>query len=308
MNNKKLLVVDDDPNVFELIKVNFVNAGYEVLGAKDGDEAISVALTKIPDLILLDITMPKTDGYEVCRKLRETETTYLIPIIVLSAKDKPADKIKGLKLGADDYLSKPFDIEELLARVDNRLQRTGLFLSANPLTGLPGNVSIMYEVNKRLRNKEQFAFLYCDIDHFKPYNDHYGFSRGDDVIKFTAEIMREAAGPNDFVGHVGGDDFIMACDIDKGEERCNSIISFFDSKIPGFYSNEDKANGFIVAKDRLGIMQRFPIMTLSIGMLTNNRQDITEYGKIIEIATELKSSAKSSNYSGKSVFFKDRRK
>jgi DNA-binding response OmpR family regulator len=122
MKTNTLLIVDDDPNIFQLLNVNLENAGYRVLKASDGEEAIEMALTETPDLIILDIMMPKIDGYQVCRKLRENEQTHLIPIIVLSARDKPSDKIKGLKLGADDYLTKPFDMDELLARIDTRLR------------------------------------------------------------------------------------------------------------------------------------------------------------------------------------------
>ncbi len=163
MEVKKLLIVDDDPNIFELLRVNFESIGYQILHAADGAEAIAVTNKTPPDLIILDIMIPRIDGYEVCRRLRENDSTSFIPIIVLSAKDQPADKILGLKLGADDYLTKPFNIDELIARVETRLSRTEHYLAANPLTGLPGNVSIMHEVNRRLHASLSFAFLYCDI-------------------------------------------------------------------------------------------------------------------------------------------------
>ena len=308
MKNSTLLIVDDDPNIFQLLNVNLENAGYRILKAIDGEEAVTIATAEAPDLIILDIMMPKIDGYQVCRKLRENESTYLIPIIVLSAKDRPADKIKGLKLGADDYLTKPFDIDELIARIDSRLQRTEQFLSANPLTGLPGNVSIMYEVIQRLRHGGLFSFMYLDVDNFKPFNDKYGFPRGDAVIKFVADILVRCAQRGDFIGHIGGDDFVMVSGFDLAEAKCQEIIDRFDSGIAAFYDQEDRQEGGILSTDRHGTALRFPVMTVSIGLLTNERNDITEYGKVIEVVTELKQLAKATPHHGKSLFVKERRK
>lgn len=307
MVKNKLLIVDDDLHIFELLKVNLENAGYQIIRACDGEEALATALKENPDLIVLDIMMPKIDGFEVCRKLRENENTYLIPIIVLSAKDAPADKILGLQLGADDYLTKPFDVNELIARIDTRLRRTEQFMSASPLTGLPGNVSIMYEANKRLRNHVSFALMYLDIDNFKPFNDKYGFRCGDEVIKFVADILKKCAGKDDFVGHIGGDDFIVICNFENAELVCENIIDLFDAGIRKFYTGEDRQQGFIQSLDRKGKPQQFPIMVLSIGLLTNERQDLNEYGKLIEVVTELKNLAKESNKEGKSIYFKERR-
>jgi diguanylate cyclase (GGDEF)-like protein len=307
MFRNKLLVVDDDPHIFELLKVNLENEGYQIFHAGDGEEALDLAQKENPDLIVLDIMMPKIDGFEVCLKLRQNDNTYLIPIIVLSAKDAPEDKIMGLKLGADDYITKPFNIEELIARIDTRLKRTKQFLSANPLTGLPGNVSIMYEANKRLRNSMPFGILYVDIDSFKPFNDKYGFREGDEVIKFVADILKKSVEKGDFVGHIGGDDFIVISQVETAEHICNKIIELFDGTVQKFYNEEDRKRNFIESKDRKGDSQQFPIMTLSIGLLLSGRHDLSEYGKLIEIITELKKQAKASLKSGKSVYFKERR-
>jgi diguanylate cyclase (GGDEF)-like protein len=308
MKNATILVVDDDPNIFQLLNVNLENFGYRVLKAADGDRAIALAEAETPDLIILDIMLPKIDGFHVCQRLREKESTCLIPIIVLSAKDKPSDKILGLKLGADDYITKPFDVEELLVRIETRLRRTEQFLSANPLTGLPGNVSIMHEVMKRLRTRELFSFVYIDIDNFKPFNDAYGFRRGDMVIAFVTDILKRVRGPNDFIGHIGGDDFVLIGAIDSAEAVCTLIIKLFDEGIPALYDQADREKGGVTSVDRNGKMQCFPIMTLSIGLLTNERNDIKEYAKIIEVVSELKHLAKISNHEGKSIYIKERRR
>lgn len=287
-----ILIVDDDPNIFLLLKVNLENAGYSVIRAIDGDEGVKIALRDKPAIVILDIMMPKIDGFEVCRQLRGNKDTCLLPIIILSARDQPFDKITGLKLGADDYLTKPFNIDELIARVDTRLKRIEQFMSANPLTGLPGNISIMYEANTRLAGGLPFAYLYIDIDNFKAYNDTYGFKNGDNAIAFTAEIIRKSVREGDFAGHIGGDDFFVLTTIDNGEPLCRKIITEFDGGRNRFYNDNDIRQGFFSAKNRSGDLQRFPLMALSIGIGTALPEKNLSFGKIVETATELKTRAK----------------
>ncbi|HAX61300.1 MAG TPA: hypothetical protein DCX95_01895 [Elusimicrobia bacterium] len=307
-NNKyRILVIDDEISTAELLEVNLKSAGYKVEAAFDGEKALELIERGKFDLIILDIMIPKIDGYEICRRLRKKDTTMLTPIIVLSAKNKPVDKIAGLKLGADEYVTKPFDVEELITRIDSILKRTGHILSANPLTELPGNISIMQDVNRRLKNKETFAFVYLDIDNFKAYNDKYGFEKGDDVIKSTAGIIKQCVSGDDFIGHIGGDDFILICAAGKVEIICRDIVDLFDKKIPQFYDIKDRERGFIVEKDRRGQSQQFPLMTLSIGITTNESEDMDHYGKIVEAATEMKKYAKLKEKK-KSFFVKDKRK
>lgn len=304
----KILAVDDDSTMTELLKVNLENAGYKVITASDGEKAMELIGKEKFDLILLDIMLPKVDGHEICQRLRKKDTTFLIPVIVISAKDKPVDKITGLRLGADEYITKPFDLEELLTRIDSILKRTKQFLSANPLTELPGNISIMHEVNRQLKNREKFAIAYLDIDNFKAYNDKYGFKKGDDIIKFTASAIKKCTDYNDFVGHIGGDDFILICKTDKAENICQKIVELFDESIPQFYNDEDRKRGHIITKNRRGQSQEFPVMTISIGITTNESENMNHYGKIVEVATEVKKYAKLINKGQKSSFIRDRRK
>jgi diguanylate cyclase (GGDEF)-like protein len=287
-----ILIIDDDPNISLLLKVNLENAGYAVIRAGDGIEGVALALREKPALIILDIMMPNINGFEVCRRLRENNDTSLIPVIMLSARGQPLDKITGLKLGADDYITKPFDIDELFARIDSRLKRIEQFMSANPLTGLPGNVSIMIEANKRLAGKSPFSFLYIDIDNFKAYNDTYGFSNGDSAISFTADIIKSNVLEGDFTGHIGGDDFFVFTAIDRGETLCRKIMSSFDKGRDVLYSEADLKLGTIRAKSRDGTMQQYPFMALSIGVGNALPGKKISFGKIVELATELKNSAK----------------
>lgn len=306
---KKILIADDDSNLQKLLKVNFENAGHSVVSVFDGNNTVQQIHQERPDLIILDIMLPGIDGYTICRQLREKEATILTPILILSAKDKPVDKITALKLGADDYVTKPFDIGELTTRVGSLMRRTDRILSANPLTGLPGNVSIMYEVSRRLKDAKFFSFMYLDIDNFKTYNDKYGFKKGDEVIKFTAEIIKHSVTEKDFVGHIGGDDFISICDVKKSEDICRKIIGEFDSSVYQYYDPEDSNRGYIIAKDRQGKIQNFPIMALSIGVAdVDEKQYLNSYGEIVEVATEMKKYAKEKKSGTKSSFTVNKRK
>jgi diguanylate cyclase (GGDEF)-like protein len=308
MKKNRILVIDDDPAIRELLRVNLENSGNAVVLASDGEEALVQIESGRFDLIILDIMLPKVDGYEICQRLRKKEVTLLTPLIIISAKDKPVDKVTGLKLGANDYVTKPFNLDELMARVDALLVNTGRILSANPLTKLPGNISIMQEVNRRLVNNEKFAFIYIDIDNFKTFNDRYGFVRGDEIIKFTAGAIEKCVKDNDFVGHVGGDDFIILCRVGDAEPLCSSIIRLFDTGVSEFYDAEDRKKGFITSTDRSGQVQNFSVMTLSIAIVTNERNDLNHYGKIVDVAAEVKKYAKLKTKGPGSNFIVDRRK
>src|SRR5438552_263130 len=181
-----ILVVDDDPDIARFVEVNLRSVGYDVLVASDGEEALSRAEEVRPDLVLLDVMMPRIDGFEVAQRLRRNPRTASTSIIMLTAKALSSDKVMGLTAGADDYIIKPFDPIELLARVKTTLRRARDMRNLSPLTALPGNITIQDEIRHRIEADLQFAVLYCDLDNFKAYNDHYGFVKGDRVITATA--------------------------------------------------------------------------------------------------------------------------
>ncbi len=308
MGRGRILVVDDDPHVRELIRANLEEAGYGVIQAADGAEALARAGREPLDLILLDVAMPGLDGYAVCRRLREDEATQLIPILMLSARDKPPEKIEGLKQGADGYLTKPFDVGELVARVESLIARRNQLLAASPLTGLPGSVSIEAEARRRLKAGQSFAFIYLDLDDFKPFNDRYGFRKGDEVIRFAAEMMQAELGPNDFLGHVGGDDFVAICPREGAEAFCRRISEAFDRGIGAFYAPEDLARGGITALDRRGEERAYPLMTLSLAVAVAENPAAVEYGLLVERAAELKRVVKARPPGGRSAWLVERRK
>lgn len=305
----RILCVDDDPDTLEIIKIGLEFRNYHIITATNGEEALQKITSELPDLVVLDVMMPKIDGLEVCRRAKENFFTSQIPVILLTARGQVEDKVHGLSIGADDYLVKPFDMRELAARVEMILRRTRLSLEASPLTGLPGNIAIQREIDRRIKAKELFAVCYMDLDNFKAYNDRYGHSAGDKVIKATADIITQVFKSHgkveDFVGHVGGDDFLTITTPERAEDLCIKVIDKFDEEIPNFYRPKDRKKGFIQSFDRRGNLQKFPLMSISIAIVTNEHRNISHHGKVAQIAAELKKYAKS--FEG-STYVKDRRK
>jgi diguanylate cyclase (GGDEF)-like protein len=307
----RVLVVDDDRNLRKIISTNLELAGFHVEVAADGPEALGKIEEAQPDVVLLDLMMPHMDGYEVARRIRAhpNPTVSNVPIIILTAKSETDDKLRGFEAGADDYITKPFGPQELLARVRAKIRRVEADSSLSPLTRLPGNLSIEAELRRRLDAHEPFSVLYLDLDHFKAFNDVYGFTHGDEAIQLLARITVDAVHrrgtPGDFVGHIGGDDFIVATQPDRGEEIAQAIVDEFDEKIRDLYSAKDLRAGYIETRDRRGTLNRFPIMTLSIAVVANDQGQLTNYAQVGEAAADLKRYAKS--ISG-SVFVKDKRR
>lgn len=291
-----ILVVDDDPDIARFVEVNLRSAGYEVAVAGDGEEALERAGAIRPDLVLLDVMMPRIDGFEVAQRLRKNPQTANTSIIMLTAKALSADKVTGLQSGADDYIIKPFDPIELLARVKGTLRRAKEMRNLSPLTGLPGNIRIQEEIERQVRDGRPFAVLYCDLDNFKTYNDQKGFVRGDRLIQATARIIQDAVvhsdGVEGFVGHVGGDDFVAVVDPDLAEQVAQTIARKFDENRSEFYEPEDLERGFVKMEDRKGVVQDIPLVGISIGIASTQQRPFAHYGEAVSVATEMKQFAK----------------
>ncbi|MCM8770705.1 MAG: response regulator [Candidatus Omnitrophica bacterium] len=303
MNNPKILIVDDEPDILDLLELTLSEENYEILKASDGEEALAIIKSQPLDLVLLDYKMPKMDGRQVCLEVKKDLLLRHLPIIMVTAKGEISDKVEGIDAGADDYIVKPFNPDELLARVRMVLRRTSRALEANPLTRLPGNVSITNELIKRLSQGGLFAFCYLDLDKFKAYNDTYGFKCGDEVIKETARILiraiKEKGTSTDFIGHIGGDDFVIIAEVNAADAICQYIIEEFEKTVPQFYSEEDRLKGYIIAKDRKGQEQKIPFLSISIGVVTNEKRRFSHPAEISQVAAELKEKAKKlerSNY------------
>ncbi|MFC1509055.1 response regulator [Candidatus Omnitrophota bacterium] len=303
MHREKIVVVDDDPDILDVLKITLEDEGYEVTEAHNGEEALEVIKKISPDLLITDFTMPKMKGDKLCEVLKEDILAQHMPIIMLTGKGESVDKVHGINAGADDYMVKPFEPTELVARVKMVLRRTARDLDANPLTRLPGNVSILNEIQKRIDNKEPYAVCYVDLDKFKAFNDKYGFEKGDEVIKNTARILitsvQKKGTPKDFIGHVGGDDFVVITIPDKIDVLCKKIISDFDMIVPGLYNKDDLTKGYIMGKDRQGKRTKISLISISIGIVNSKKKEIKHVAEVGELGAELKSYAKSiegSNY------------
>jgi diguanylate cyclase (GGDEF)-like protein len=294
--SERILVVDDDPDILQVVKINLELEGYEVETAEDGREAVDKAMAEPPQLILLDIMMPRMDGLTALRRIRSHGATGNTSVILLTARGLPEDRVRGLELGADDYITKPFDIGELVARVKAVLRRTQAARDLSPLTGLPGNFRIGQEIEQHISSGRYFALIHCDLDNFKAFNDHYGFMRGDEVIRFCARCMttaiEETGEPEAFVGHIGGDDFVALMSADRAEEFCKRVIERFDDGILDYYDTADALRGYIEVIDRRGERYAFPVVSISLGVVTNLTRPISSQWEASAIAVEMKEFAK----------------
>jgi diguanylate cyclase (GGDEF)-like protein len=308
MRKEKVLIIDDDPDILDVLELTLSDT-FTVISAKNGKEGLELVKSKAPDLVITDYNMPVMTGPEFCRNLRKDVLLRHLPVIMLTGKGETKDMVTGIESGADDYLVKPFEPETLLARIRMILKRTMRSLDANPLTHLPGNPSIMDELQLRVDSGKIFAVGYVDLDKFKIYNDKYGFEHGDEVIRATARILIDATqsicGTDAFVGHIGGDDFVFICENEKADVVSQKVVEEFDKISPSFYNEEDRKAGFIIGRDRLGQEIKTGFVSISIGIVSNDVQKITHIAQVGEIGAELKKYAKSVE---KSVFVRDQRK
>jgi diguanylate cyclase (GGDEF)-like protein len=299
---ERVLVVDDDPDIARFIEVNLRTHGFEVHLASDGVEALEKVQEVEPDLVLVDVMMPRMDGFQVVDRLRSDPRTANVSIIMLTAKALTADKVLGITTGADDYIIKPFDPVELVARVKGTLRRAREMRAISPLTGLPGNARIQDELRSRISAGRPFALLYADLDNFKAYNDHYGFLRGDEALRAVGRLIQEVAlefgGPDAFVGHLGGDDFVLISQVEAAEPLCRALVERCAEAVPLLYDPEDRERGHIEVENRQGSMERFPLLSISMGVATTVRRRFSHPGEAVTVATELKEFAKRTTGSG----------
>ena len=293
---ERILVVDDDPSLVMVIEATLQDEGFHVSSAPNGEAALALAPEIRPDLVLLDIMMPKLDGLEVCRRLRAKRDTRYVCIILLTAKSSSEDKVVGLRAGADDYLTKPFDPAELVERVRATLRRSREMRNLNPLTTLPGNEQIRIRLQSRLSQQHPTSLLHIDIDHFKAFNDYYGFLRGDRAIILLARTIEEALAASGcdecFLGHIGGDDFALIADPHQAELLTKQIIERWTDRATTLYESMDLERGYIEVPNRHREMKRYGPLTLSIGIASNAFRPISSEIQMVDVATEMKKLAK----------------
>ncbi|NHZ72054.1 MAG: response regulator [Aquificales bacterium] len=287
MSTGRILIVEDDYDISNMLRIFFSNEGYQIEIAARGNDALEKCRKKLPDLVVLDIMLPDMDGYAVCSAMRSTTRTSHIPIIFLTQKDERSDRIAGLELGADDYITKPFDIEELKLRVRTSIRIHQRQNMTNPTTGLPSSRLIEEQLRSLMRSSD-WSYLQIGIDNMGPFNDVYGFVAGDEVLRFAAlllnEVNDELGTLDDFIGHPGGDTFVMITMSDNVPAMVDRLRQRFNEEVLSHYGFIDREQGGISLPD--GTLAS--LMRLSIGIVSSQTQRFADIREITETAAELR--------------------
>ncbi|MEO8356667.1 MAG: response regulator [Chloroflexota bacterium] len=289
MGKARLLVVEDDVDIGNMLKIYFSGMDFDVDVAVRGVDALEKTKQVLPHLIVLDIMLPDIDGYEVCRNLRTSMRTSHIPVIFLTQKDERSDKLQGLELGADDYITKPFDIEELKLRVQGAIRRSERESLTDPRSGLPAG-RLIEEQLRRIIRERGWALLDARVNHFDSFKDVYGFVAGDDVLRFTAmmigEVVDEMGTTSDFIGHAGGDNFIVITTEAKADVIRSRLKERFDKEVETHYNFIDRQQGFVNAPAADGTTAKLPFMSMSVGVVSPSMHSFADIREITELAAE----------------------
>src|SRR5215467_9462875 len=283
----RILVVEDDFDISNMLRIYFSGQGYDVQVAPRGGDALTLTRKQLPQLIVLDIMLPDMDGYAVCRELRQTTRTSHIPIIFLTQKDERSDKIAGLELGADDYITKPFDIEELKLRVKNAIDRVDREKSMDPRSNLPSSKLIEEQLRDLMRATDVWNYVDLKINNFDAFQEMYGSIASTEVLRFMAlligEVVDENGTPDDFVGHAGNDNFVIITYSSKAQILLDKLTTRFNEEVKQHYTFIDRERGHIVLEST---GQTRPLMTLSGGIVSNATQQFADIREITEMAAE----------------------
>src|SRR5215475_1389980 len=290
MSKGRILVVEDDFDISNMLRIYFSGQGYEVQVAPRGGDALTMTRKQLPNLIVLDIMLPDMNGYDVCRELRTTTRTSHIPIIFLTQKDERSDKIQGLELGADDYITKPFDIEELKLRVQNAISAANRQTQIDSKSNLPTGRLIEDHLRTLMHSEGDWAYIDLKINQFDSFTDVYGFVAGDEVIRFMAvligEIIDAAGTPDDYAGHPGRDNFIIITHSGDPERLKTLLIDTFNEKIQQHYSFIDRERGYILVPDSVYGERQVELMTLSAGSVSTRTHQFSDIREVTELAAE----------------------
>jgi DNA-binding response OmpR family regulator len=289
MGKARLLIVEDDFDISNMLQIYFSGQNYEVDIAPRGSVALEKTRHNLPHLIVLDIMLPDIDGFEVCRILRTNTRTSHVPIIFLTQKDERSDKLAGLELGADDYITKPFDIEELKLRVHRAITRSEQQSLTDPRSGLPAG-RLIEEQLRRIIRQQNWALMDLRLNGFESFKEVYGFVAGDDVLRFTAmlisEVLDDMGTPNDFIGHAGGDNFIIVTAEEIAPAMRNRMKKRFAEEVLSHYSFMDRELGYIMTVKPDGQSEQSPLMKMAIGIVSPREYQFADIREITELAAE----------------------
>jgi PleD family two-component response regulator len=289
MGKARLLIVEDDHDISNMLRIYFSGQNYEVDIAPRGTVALEKTRHNQQNLIVMDIMMNDNDSFEVCRILRTNTRTSHVPIIFLTQKDERSDKLQGLELGADDYVTKPFDIEELKLRAQRAISRAEQQSLTDPRSGLPAGRMIENELRRIIR-QSGWALMDVRINHFESFKEVYGFVAGDDVIRFTAmmmgEVVDELGTMDDFIGHAGGDNFIIITNEEAAPKIRTRLKTRFAEEVLSHYNFMDREQGYILSSNSNGETVQIPLMALAIGTISPSHQQFADIREITEYAAE----------------------
>lgn len=293
---QEIYIIDDDDSSIVIFRELFKNdPGYKFISVKTED--IDIALKNIPSLIVINEDAIDRDVVDLCRKIRKDEDNTITPVIIVSSKSDREHRVEILQESVEYFIKKPVDEQYLYYTVKNLNRLLASNRRVSPLTGLPGNVQIHAELKKRISRRETFSILYLDLDNFKAYNDVYGFLKGDQIIEFTAEtivnLIHSDEIDNSFVGHIGGDDFVAIVPGNDCERLCQNMLAYFDKNVGKFFTEEDLEKGYIEVANRKGIIEQFPLTSLSIGVVVADEGRFHNILEIGEIGAQVKHAAKS---------------
>jgi PleD family two-component response regulator len=288
-----ILFADDDEGLRTMVREVLRSGGYEPRLASSGAEALDEVRRDPPEIAILDYRMGRPDGFEVCRRIKDDPSLSHVAVLILTGQGEMEYKLQGFDAGADDYLAKPFDPRELLARVSALLRQARQHLDRNPTTRLPGGTAVHGEVERRVREGEPFALCYFDLDHFKPFADHFGFAVADDAIIEAGEAVRAVAqGPEHFVGHVGGDDFVVLCPVADARAIAEGARRRFAEALPAHLPEDAVRRGTYRAEDRYGEVRDFPLTRLSAAVVRVDPASWVSLDRLGEVVAAAKRRAK----------------
>ncbi|HEX2187995.1 MAG TPA: response regulator [Longimicrobiaceae bacterium] len=294
-----VLYADDDEMAREMVASVLAARGHSVRVVRNGDQALAEVRRSPPDLVLLDYRMGEPDGFAVCRELKESGRHGHIPVLILTGEGEIDQRLEGFDAGADDYLAKPVDSRELVARVGALLELSRRALHRNPSSGLPGGDAIGREFDRRRQRAEPFAVCYLDFDNFKPFGERFGFAVSDSVIHDLGDLLRRlTAAPDAFAGHVGGDDFIVFCRPDEGRPLVEEVQRGLRERLARHLPEEVVRAGGYVGRDRSGEEREFPLTSISAAIVRLAPEELVSLHVLGEAVSELKDRAKRSGSGG----------
>lgn len=303
--SKNILIISQDEGLVDKLQ-RILKDSYKTMLFSSLHLALNYIYSSLPDAMIIRIDFKDRFSISLLNELKDDPIFGRLP--VLAILDDDFEISSWDLLSVDDYIRVSCIDKNLLARVSLCIQRAERLFEVNPLTRLPGNIAIIRQIQKRLDRGDIFALAYLDLDNFKPFNDKYGFVRGDEVLKMVGRLIlntvRQKQPHGSFVGHIGGDDFVFIMDVKNVEDASKEIIDNFNKIIPTFYDTDDRMKGAIESFDRKGKIRSFPFITISVGIVSNEFRNFSHYGEMAEVASEMKSYAKNC---GGNCYCKDRR-